>query len=297
MAAIELKRCVEELNFCGVLVNDFSQIEKLDSAIYLDLKKYWPFWGVVEELDVPFFKIASGEIANIPMINFIEKTNKPVVISTGLSSDDEIDRLLSIFGEARVTLLHCVSRYPTPAEKVNLNRLTSLKHKYPGCKIGLSDHSGTIFPSILALNFDIDLIELHIVFDRRAFGPDATSSLEPGEFLTVRNAIEFYSNMQDKLNSLKIDDDQAYRKTMLRTFGRSAFAKLDIEKDSVITEDKIIMKKPGIGLSYDYVMGKTKSASRFLSIYLACALPAKRMPAVIMLPIMIFFIMSHLVFV
>jgi len=220
---------------------------------------------LLQELDVPFFKIASGEIANIPMINFIEKTNKPVVISTGLSSDDEIDRLLSIFGEARVTLLHCVSRYPTPAEKVNLNRLTSLKHKYPGCKIGLSDHSGTIFPSILALNFDIDLIELHIVFDRRAFGPDATSSLEPGEFLTVRNAIEFYSNMQDKLNSLKIDDDQAYRKTMLRTFGRSAFAKLDIEKDSVITEDKIIMKKPGIGLSYDYVMGKTKSASRFIS--------------------------------
>ena len=71
--------------------------------------------------------------------------------------------------------------------------------------------------------------------------------------------------MQDELNSCEIDDDQVYRQTMLCTFGRSAFAKSDIEKDSVITEDKIIMKKPGIGLSYDYVIGKTKFASRFIN--------------------------------
>ena len=220
---------------------------------------------LLNEIGAPFFKIASGEIANIPMINFIEKTKKPVVISTGLSSDDDVDRLLNVFGEERVTLLHCVSRYPTPAEYVNINRINDLKKKYSGCKVGLSDHSGTIFPSILSLNMDIDLIELHIVFDRRTFGPDAASSLEPDEFKLVRKAIDFHSQMQNNLDICDTDDDKIYRETMVRTFGRSAFAKTDIEKGSIISENKIIMKKPGIGLSFDYLIGKPKFASRSIS--------------------------------
>jgi N,N'-diacetyllegionaminate synthase len=203
--------------------------------------------NLLEKLDIPFYKIASGEVNNIPMLHAIRETGKDVLVSTGLSDHHEVKSLVDFFGSEKVTLLHCISEYPTPPERTFLENINKLKEMYPKCKVGLSDHSGTVFPSIIAMHSQIDVLELHLTFDKKMFGPDVLSSLTPDQFANVVRARGFIHKMMNSSPT----DMHAYqdgKSKMKQLFGHSAFAARAIQRGEIITTNDISMKKPGIGL-------------------------------------------------
>lgn len=207
--------------------------------------------NLLNRLEVPFFKIASGEVSNVPMLEEIKRSKKDVIISTGLSTDEQLDELVSFFGPKKVTLLHCVSEYPVPAEHAFLNKIDYLKETYPHCRIGLSDHSGEVYPSLLAIDKGIDVLELHITFDKRLFGPDTSSSLTAEQFSIVKNGVTYINRMKSVSES-ELAAFAANKKKMSSLFGHSAFASRDIFVGETINTSDIRMKKPGIGLPYSF---------------------------------------------
>ena len=210
---------------------------------------------LLEKLHVPFYKIASGEIDNIPMLSRIKETKKPVVISTGLSETDELDRLVEFFDGHDICILHCVSEYPTLPENANLKRIPFLKNRYKNCAIGISDHSGTIYPSLFALQYGISVIELHLTFNKKIFGPDTSSSLSEKELKLVKEGIRFYKAATEAPKT-----DRNHKNNMKKTFGRSAFLRRSLLSGDKLDISNIIMRKPAIGLSYAEIneyIGKT----------------------------------------
>lgn len=200
---------------------------------------------VLQNCDVPYFKIASGEVHNIPMLERIHKTGKPVLISTGLSDDNDLKNILDLFSDRNVALLHCVSEYPTPPENINLQRIAELQEQFPGLPVGLSDHSGEIYPSIAALGNGVNILELHLTFDKLMFGPDTSSSLTPSQFRQVTEAASY-------LKKSRVQNVDVEKKAKTKSlFGRSAFYKSDVPVGTILKKEHIIMKKPGeIGMNY-----------------------------------------------
>lgn len=149
----------------------------------------------LEEIGVRRHKIASGEVSNLLMLEKVARTGKPIVLSSGMSSFAELDEailLIQSFGN-ELTVLQCTTSYPTPYERLGLNVVTELQQRYPGVKVGLSDHTGQLYASIAAVALGARALEFHVVFDRRSFGPDATSSLtvdEVGQLVAGVRGIE-----------------------------------------------------------------------------------------------------------
>jgi N,N'-diacetyllegionaminate synthase len=200
---------------------------------------------ILENINVPFYKIASGEIHNTPMLECIKKTKKPVVISTGLSHDNELKSLVNFFEGTKICILHCVSEYPTTAENTLLSRIPDLVKMFPDCGVGISDHSGTIYPTLLSLHNNLKIVELHLTFNKKIFGPDTTSSLCDKEFRLIREGIDFYA--KSKLENYDFQN----KDNMKKIFGRSAFLRSGIFRGQALTKDNILMKKPGGGMTYE----------------------------------------------
>ena len=135
---------------------------------------------IVEELDVPAFKTGSGELTNIPLQRHIASKNRPMIVSTGMAVDEEIDDTVNALktAGANFALTHCVSAYPTPYNRVNLGNIPRYREKY-GVPVGLSDHTVSIYTSIGAVSLGACIIEKHFTLDRSWHGPDHKSSLEP----------------------------------------------------------------------------------------------------------------------
>lgn len=203
---------------------------------------------ILERCDVPFYKIASGEVDNRPMLEAIKLTGKPVIISTGLSDQDALTNLVEFFSGQEIAILHCVSEYPTPANHVKIDNIERLRREFPRCAIGLSDHSGEIYPSLVAMHMGIEVLELHLTFDKRMFGPDTSSSLTPEQFSTIIKGASFISEMKHQ------HENDEEKKHMRKLFGRSAFYADNYEIGTIFTSDMIKLKKPGgVGLSYGEV--------------------------------------------
>src|SRR5207253_2594547 len=117
--------------------------------------------------------IASGEVGNLPLLDRVAATGKPVILSTGMSPLAEIDAAVDRLQHRPLAVLQCASAYPCPPELVGLNVMQHLRERY-GCAVGLSDHSGTIFPAIAAATLGADVIEVHVTLSREMFGPDVT---------------------------------------------------------------------------------------------------------------------------
>lgn len=133
------------------------------------------------------WKVGSGDAVNFPLIDFLVSTELPLVISTGLISDDEIEtlkrRLTILDFWEKTTLMHCISEYPTPLKNSSLGQLSALREK--GCGVGLSDHSGSTTPSFFGISMNLDLIEVHMTPHKKFFGPDVSSSLTPNEISSI----------------------------------------------------------------------------------------------------------------
>lgn len=147
---------------------------------------------LLEEIGVSQYKVGSGEVTNLLLIEKIARTGKKIILSSGMSSYDELDIAVNLIKSRGngLSLMQCTSKYPVPPELLGLNVLKDLSDRYR-VPVGLSDHSGEIFSSLAGVSLGASLIEAHVVFDKRMFGPDASSSLTIDQFSQMVEGIRF----------------------------------------------------------------------------------------------------------
>ncbi|MCR5304227.1 MAG: N-acetylneuraminate synthase [Lachnospiraceae bacterium] len=201
----------------------------------------------LDSLDLPFWKIPSGEITNLPYLLEIAKTHKPVVMSTGMAELDEIKTTIGILkenGSGDITLLQCHTDYPTMMENVNLRAMNTLADTFD-LPVGLSDHSIGIEVPIAATAMGATVIEKHFTLDRNMYGPDHKASIEPEGLRAMISAIR---NIEIALGDGKKECSPLERKNII-VARKSIVAKRDIKKGEVLTEENITTKRPGNGVS------------------------------------------------
>ena len=206
---------------------------------------------LLHELDVPAFKIGSGEITDFPLLRYIAKKEKPVILSTGMSILGEVEEALNVIrneGAEDVILLHCVSNYPARIEEVNLRAMETLKQAFK-IPVGFSDHTLGITVPIAAVALGACVIEKHFTLDKNLPGPDHKASLEPDE---LKGMVKGIRDAEKSLGNgvKKPTEDEEQVKKIAR---RSVIAKIDISEGTVITEDMLDVKRPGIGIEPKYL--------------------------------------------
>jgi N-acetylneuraminate synthase len=205
--------------------------------------------SLLDEIDVDFFKVASGEITNLPMIEAIAKTRRPVALSTGMSPWAEIDTAVErLRGSPSLAVLQCTSEYPCPPELVGLNVIEALRERY-GLPVGLSDHSGTIFPGLAAATSLIAVLEVHLTLSRRMFGPDVSASVTTEELATLVEGVRFIERAV--ANPVQKDRLVDGFTQLRRSFMKSPVTVRPLEAGHRLTAADIALKKPGTGLPPD----------------------------------------------
>ncbi|MFW5821290.1 MAG: pseudaminic acid synthase [Bacteroidota bacterium] len=201
----------------------------------------------LESINIPAYKIASLEITDIPLIEYIASKRKPIIISTGAASIEDIKLALDTCRNQdnnEISLLKCTSQYPAPIEAANLKTIPDMKKRF-GVKIGLSDHSpGSIVP-IVATSLGAEIIEKHFILDRSIGGPDSSFSMEPDEF---KQMVEDVRNAEKSLGEI---DYTVSPQDKLRR--RSLFVVKDIRKGDVFTEKNVKSIRPGHGIHPKYL--------------------------------------------
>lgn len=209
---------------------------------------------LLEEIGVNTYKIPSGEVNNLPLLERIARARKKVLLSSGMSSWAEIDeavRTLKGNGCDDLTVLQCTSEYPCPAEQSGLNILNEINERYENVKVGYSDHTMGIAIPIAAVVLGASVIEKHFTLSQKMYGSDAMNSIEPEEF---RRLVTEIRQIDLALNS-QIDKDHKVQslKAMKVTFEKSIVSSKPIKNGEVITLDMLSFKKPGNGiLAKDY---------------------------------------------
>ncbi len=213
---------------------------------------------LLDELDVPAFKIASGEITNVPLLRHIARKNKPVILSTGMATLDEIGESLEIIRQeklAEIILLHCVSCYPAQIADMNLRAMQTLKLTF-GLPVGLSDHTqSAVAVPVAALVSGACVIEKHFTLDKKLPGPDHRASLEPEE---LRQMVQAIRDIEKALGD-GVKKPTPEEKENRKVARRSIVAKVDISRGTVIKEDMLDVKRPGTGIEPKYmdsILGK-----------------------------------------
>lgn len=213
---------------------------------------------LLEEIGIKRYKIGSGEVNNLLLLEKISRTNKPVIISSGLSSFEELDETVDFLRSRNVdfSILQCTTAYPTQPEEYGLNLIKELKDRYK-VPIGYSDHSGRIETGIAATALGAEIIEFHAVFDRRSFGPDATSSLEINE---VKELVSAVRNIEASRKTSMNKENNEVQTELKNIFEKSLAVNKDLKAGHIIQFDDLEAKKPkGFGISasqFVSVMGK-----------------------------------------
>lgn len=219
---------------------------------------------LLEEVGVKRYKIGSGEVNNLLLLEKIAKTGKPLIISSGMSSFEELDETVA-FLEQRgcdFSIMQCTTAYPTSPEQYGLNVIQELKTRYQ-VPVGYSDHSAKIETGIAAVALGATMLECHVVFDRRIFGPDSLSSLTINEITQLAEAVGNITKAQD--NSIDKSDNNQFA-TLKSIFEKSLAVNKDLPKGHVITFDDLEAKKPkGFGINankFQDVIGKTLTTNK-----------------------------------
>lgn len=199
------------------------------------------------EIGIPFWKVPSGEITNLPYLEKIASTKLPVVMSTGMATLKEVSDAISILkhnGTKDITLLHCSTQYPTPAQDVNLCAMDTLRDSF-GLPVGYSDHTEGIIVPIAAAARGASIIEKHFTLDRGMEGPDHKASLEPGELKEMVRAIR---TIERALGSGVKEPREAElgNRSVAR---KSIVAAESIRKGQILDEKILTVKRPGTGIS------------------------------------------------
>ncbi|MBY5827457.1 N-acetylneuraminate synthase [Rhizobium leguminosarum] len=213
---------------------------------------------LLDRLGVPAWKVGSGEVGNLPMLKMMARTGKPVLLSSGMSSWSDLDDAFSVVRNngAEIAVFQCTTAYPCPPDKIGLNLISEMKSRY-GVPVGLSDHSGTIYPSLSAVTLGANLIEVHTVFSKECFGPDVPASVTTEELRRLVDGIRFTEAMM--LAPVDKDVEARNKKELSILFGKSLYCKTDLQKGHKLNLRDIALKKPGTGIParmLDGVVGK-----------------------------------------
>ena len=204
----------------------------------------------LEDMDVPAYKIASFEITDIPLIEYVASKGKPVIISTGVASLEDIELAVKTCydaGNDNISLLKCTSSYPAPMDEINLNTIPDIKKRF-NVIVGLSDHTLGNEVSVAAIAKGANIVEKHFILDRNMGGPDSEFSMEPNEFKQMVDSIRNVEKALGKVSYELTDKVKANRE-----FSRSLFVVKDIKKGEVITEDNVRSIRPSFGLHPKYL--------------------------------------------
>lgn len=204
----------------------------------------------LENMNVPAYKIASFEITDIPLIEYAASKGKPMIISTGIATEEDIREAIDAckrMNNNQIALLKCTSSYPAPIEDANLNSIPYMKEKFDTV-VGLSDHTTGIVAPVAAVALGARIVEKHFILDRKLGGPDAAFSLEPAEF---KNMVEGIRNAEKALGKAAIEINDKIKKS--RTFARSLFVVKDIKAGEPLTEENVRSIRPSHGLHPKYL--------------------------------------------
>lgn len=214
----------------------------------------------LEELGNPIYKVASFEIVDLELIEYMAKTKKPIILSKGIATKEEIKEALDVCKKEvkDITLLQCTSSYPAPLNEANLSLMPKMQKDF-GVKVGLSDHTLGITAPIVAASLGAKVIEKHFILDKRLGGPDSAFSIEPQEFSTMAKAVR---EVEELLGVESYELSQKSKEG--RVFMRSLFVVEDIAKGERIKENQIRSIRPGYGIppkmKYQVVGKKAKKA-------------------------------------
>ena len=213
----------------------------------------------LEKMNVPAYKIASFEITDIPLIEYVASKNKPIIFATGIAEIEDINLAIETckkIGNEDVILLKCTSNYPTQLSEMNLKTIPDMAKRF-GKIVGLSDHSLGITAPITAIALGAKVIEKHFILDKTIGGPDVGFSLEPSEFK------EMVKSIRDTESILgNVDYDLSKKTKASKELSKSIFVSKDIKKGDVLTEENVKVIRPGFGLPpkyYKEILGKKVS--------------------------------------
>lgn len=241
--------------------------KKFDSFGYDEYKELYNY---CEELNIEFlstafdyesadylenlmnvYKISSSDLSNLPFIKYQAQKNKPILLSIGASNEDEIDKAIETIREVNnktIVLLHCVLEYPTPYEHANLNKIVSLKNKYPNLVIGYSDHTkpdDNYDVLSTAYNLGATVIEKHYTLNKSLKGNDHYHAMDPNDAKNIIKKIQFIDSIRGKYDLKCLDSETKARQNARR----SIVSKGNINKGQIITKEMLTYKRPGIGIS------------------------------------------------
>ena len=200
----------------------------------------------LNSIDMPFWKIPSGEVTNYPYLVALAKSGKPVVMSTGMCEMQEIEDAIAVLrenGTSDIKLLHCNTEYPTPYEDVNLRAMKTLRDAF-GVEVGYSDHTKGIEVPIAAVAMGASVIEKHFTLDRNMEGPDHKASLEPQE---LKQMVDSIRHIEAALGSGDKRPSPSEKKNMA-VARKSIVAAKRIKAGDILTEENITVKRPGNGI-------------------------------------------------
>lgn len=243
--------------------SQYQMVKKLELSFeqFRELQKYAEKRGItflstpfdipsvefLDSINIPCFKIPSGEITNLPYLIKIAETGRDVIMSTGMAELNEIESAINILrehGSGDISLLHCNTEYPTPYEDVNLRAMLTLKEKF-GVRVGYSDHTQGIEVPIAAVALGAEIIEKHFTLDHNMDGPDHKASLEPDELKQMVDGIR----KTEKALGNGIKTASPSEKKNIQIARKSIVARRNIEKGEILTEENLAVKRPGNGIS------------------------------------------------
>lgn len=203
--------------------------------------------NLLTEVGVDAWKVPSGEANNTEMLSSMAQSGIPVLLSTGMNYLNEVDAAVELFKShgTPLAVLQCTSEYPCPPEKIGLNLVTFFRGRY-GCAVGLSDHSGTIYPGLAAAMLGIDVLEVHATFSKDMFGPDVPASITFSELRQLVEGIRFIEVMTQ--HPLEKDQVAEEMDQMRKLFTKSIVANQDLDAGTILKVGDLIGKKPGTGI-------------------------------------------------
>ena len=253
--------------------NQYEMLKKLELSYenHVLLKKYCEDKGIMfistpfdfesvdllEKLNIPLYKISSGDLTNVPLLKYIAKLNKSMIVSAGMANLGEVEVAVEAIknaGNDKIILLHCTSNYPTAYEDVNLNAMITLKNAF-NLPIGYSDHTVGVEVPIAAAAMGAKVIEKHFTLDKQMEGPDHKASLNPEELRkmvdSIRNIEKAFGDGIKKCNKNEENTRQVARKSIV--------ARVNIKKGQTISYENVTFKRPANGVSpifIDEIIGK-----------------------------------------
>ena len=207
-------------------------------------------------MKVPAYKIASFEIVDLPLIEYVASKGKPIILSTGIATEEEIKEAVDVCrmaGNNQIALLKCTSEYPAPVEDANLKTIPAMAKKF-NVVVGLSDHTlGTIVP-VASTAIGAKIIEKHFILDKRLGGPDAAFSLEPQEF---KKMVDEVRQVEKSLGKISFELTEKIGKS--RSFARSLFIVKEMKAGETFSDENVRSIRPSSGLPPKYlkeILGK-----------------------------------------